>query len=347
VPTSASVAPVALAKAAGAVKDSHAISANKISQGKAPNGSPWSGNHWSPQDNDIEGVGEWDGEEYDDKTDWNEPGKKDRNGWKSNKGKGKPPYISDPNLSDDVCKWCNSDLNPRHFDAPDDTLTDIVDIDLGLNLDRAAIQTPAPAQHLGSFEWPKKNDDRNRKSNKKGKEGKGKKKCPKYCHKPMTTKAPAATSRSAQATTKVKKTKTKTVTKTRTSHFPFTYTHTPSTKGPTTTRDTAVTTLITTVVPPPFPGPPLAGVCPVPCDPFYPSNNKCDPNSTSCTTTGGKNYYCACRAGYRLNGFNSKDFQKQIKIPGQPYVYVEAGLACNIQCDDQTCTDVLERPQCK
>ncbi|KAF1830526.1 hypothetical protein BDW02DRAFT_572930 [Decorospora gaudefroyi] len=91
----------------------------------------------------------------------------------------------------------------------------------------------------------------------------------------------------------------------------------------------------------------IAGICPKTCNPFYPNLNFCD-ITTSCTTTGGPNnrYYCACRAGYRSSKWNPKDFSKQFHVPGQPYVYVAAGVVCDEVCVDQTCAAVLVRPKC-
>jgi hypothetical protein len=90
----------------------------------------------------------------------------------------------------------------------------------------------------------------------------------------------------------------------------------------------------------------LATVCPKQCNPFDPAANKCDITS-SCTTTGKGKYYCACRAGYRASAWNAKDFSKQFKFEGQPYVYTAEGVVCDKVCSDQTCTDVLSRPLCQ
>ncbi|KAJ4377924.1 hypothetical protein N0V83_000754 [Neocucurbitaria cava] len=90
----------------------------------------------------------------------------------------------------------------------------------------------------------------------------------------------------------------------------------------------------------------LAGVCPKTCDPFNPALNKCD-STTSCSTSGGTNYYCACRAGFMASGWNAKDFSKQFIVPGQPYVYVAPGVACDQPCADPSCGEVLTRPACK
>ncbi|CAO2647386.1 Nn.00g083080.m01.CDS01 [Neocucurbitaria sp. VM-36] len=90
----------------------------------------------------------------------------------------------------------------------------------------------------------------------------------------------------------------------------------------------------------------LAGVCPKTCNPFNPSLNKCDV-TTSCTASGGTNYYCACRAGFKASAWNAKDFSKQFHVDGLPYVFVAPGVVCDKPCDDQTCSDVLTRPKCK
>lgn len=94
-----------------------------------------------------------------------------------------------------------------------------------------------------------------------------------------------------------------------------------------------------------YTGDTLAGICPKTCNPFNPVENYCDITS-SCTTTGGTKYYCACRAGYKASAWNEKDFSKQFHVPGQPYVYVAPGVVCDALCKDQTCTEVLERPKC-
>ncbi|OAL04336.1 hypothetical protein IQ06DRAFT_373792 [Phaeosphaeriaceae sp. SRC1lsM3a] len=95
-----------------------------------------------------------------------------------------------------------------------------------------------------------------------------------------------------------------------------------------------------------YTGDTLASICPKTCDPFNPAANKCDITS-SCTTTGKGKYYCACRAGFRASAWNAKDFSKQFKFPDQPYVYTAEGVVCDKVCSDQTCTEVLSRPQCQ
>ncbi|KAF2448749.1 hypothetical protein P171DRAFT_470427 [Karstenula rhodostoma CBS 690.94] len=95
-----------------------------------------------------------------------------------------------------------------------------------------------------------------------------------------------------------------------------------------------------------FTGSTLAGVCPKQCNPFNPAENLCDSASSGCTTAGGSKYYCACRAGYKLNDGANKDFSKQFKVPGQPYVYVWPGAKCDKQCEDGLCNEVLVRNQC-
>lgn len=95
-----------------------------------------------------------------------------------------------------------------------------------------------------------------------------------------------------------------------------------------------------------FTGDTLAGVCPKQCNPFNPAENFCDHESSGCTTAGGSKYYCACRAGYKLSDSSDKDFSKQFKVPGQPYVYVYPGAKCDKQCGDGLCGEVLVRDQC-
>ncbi|KAJ4346913.1 uncharacterized protein N0V89_010846 [Didymosphaeria variabile] len=95
-----------------------------------------------------------------------------------------------------------------------------------------------------------------------------------------------------------------------------------------------------------FTGSTLAGVCPKQCNPFNPAENLCDHESSGCTTAGGSKYYCACRAGYKLNDSSNKDFSKQFKVSGQPYVYVYPGAKCDKLCDDGLCDEVLMRDQC-
>jgi hypothetical protein len=95
-----------------------------------------------------------------------------------------------------------------------------------------------------------------------------------------------------------------------------------------------------------YTGDTLDTICPSTCNPFNPAENFCD-ITTGCTTTGGSKYYCACRAGFRADGYNAKDFSKQFKVAGQPYVYLAVSTSCNTPCSDQTCSEVLERSQCK
>ncbi|KAF3009528.1 hypothetical protein E8E13_004670 [Curvularia kusanoi] len=95
-----------------------------------------------------------------------------------------------------------------------------------------------------------------------------------------------------------------------------------------------------------YTGDTLDTICPSTCNPFNPAENFCD-ITTGCATTGGSKYYCACRAGFRADGFNAKDFSKQFKVAGQPYVYLAVSTPCNTPCDDQSCSEVLERDQCK
>jgi hypothetical protein len=90
----------------------------------------------------------------------------------------------------------------------------------------------------------------------------------------------------------------------------------------------------------------LDNVCPKQCNPSDPLQNKCD-ITTSCTTTGNNKYFCACRAGFRSSAWNEKDFSKQFKFDGQPYVYTAEGVVCDQVCSDQTCSEVIARPQCQ
>ena len=89
----------------------------------------------------------------------------------------------------------------------------------------------------------------------------------------------------------------------------------------------------------------LAGICPKTCNPFNPAENFCG-TTTGCTTTGGRNYYCACRAGYKVGAAADKDFSQQFKVPGQPYVYTWPGAVCDELCEDQLCNEVMLRSQC-
>lgn len=95
-----------------------------------------------------------------------------------------------------------------------------------------------------------------------------------------------------------------------------------------------------------YTGDTLATLCPNTCNPFNPVENFCD-ITTGCTTTGGSKYYCACRAGFRADKFNAKDFSKQFKVAGQPYVYLAVRTSCDTPCDDLSCSEVLERNHCK
>ncbi|KZM27955.1 hypothetical protein ST47_g917 [Ascochyta rabiei] len=124
------------------------------------------------------------------------------------------------------------------------------------------------------------------------------------------------------------------------------------------------TTLVTQYLPQPYPeqtggagsdpgspagdytGDSLDTLCPNVCNPFNPAENFCD-ITTGCTTTGGSKYYCACRAGFRADNYNAKDFSKQFRVAGQPYVYLSVSTSCNTACSDSTCSEVLERSQCK
>jgi hypothetical protein len=113
------------------------------------------------------------------------------------------------------------------------------------------------------------------------------------------------------------------------------------------------TTMVTAVMPPyTYTAPPakdytgdiLASLRPVACDPS-PLSTKCD-ISTSCTSTGGPNLHCAYRGGFRSSAWNVKNFSKQFRVPGQPFVYVAPGVVCDKLCDLQYCAEVMERPLC-
>ncbi|KAH9882525.1 hypothetical protein J1614_000761 [Plenodomus biglobosus] len=93
-----------------------------------------------------------------------------------------------------------------------------------------------------------------------------------------------------------------------------------------------------------YTGDTLAGICPKTCDPDA-EKNYCD-ITTSCTTSGGSKDYCACRAGYMASAWNAKDFSKQFRVDGQPFVYVAPGVVCDKVCGEKTCKDVLTRPKC-
>ncbi|KAG9198404.1 hypothetical protein G6514_010166 [Epicoccum nigrum] len=95
-----------------------------------------------------------------------------------------------------------------------------------------------------------------------------------------------------------------------------------------------------------YTGDTLDTLCPNTCNPFNPTENFCD-LTTGCATTGGSKYYCACRAGFRPDKYNAKDFSKLFKVAGQPYVYVAGSTSCNTPCDDPSCSEVLERNHCK
>ncbi|OSS46743.1 hypothetical protein B5807_08822 [Epicoccum nigrum] len=95
-----------------------------------------------------------------------------------------------------------------------------------------------------------------------------------------------------------------------------------------------------------YTGDSLDTLCPNTCNPFNPTENFCD-LSTGCATTGGSKYYCACRAGFRPDNYNAKDFSKLFKVAGQPYVYVAGSTSCDTPCDDPSCSEVLERNHCK
>ena len=95
-----------------------------------------------------------------------------------------------------------------------------------------------------------------------------------------------------------------------------------------------------------YTGDTLDTLCPNTCNPFNPVENFCD-ITTGCATTGGSKYYCACRAGFRADKYNAKDFSKQFKVAGQNYVYLAVSTTCDTPCDDPYCSEVLERNHCK
>jgi hypothetical protein len=107
------------------------------------------------------------------------------------------------------------------------------------------------------------------------------------------------------------------------------------------------TTLVTSVTAGGYTGDSFDSLCPKTCNPFDPAANKCD-ITTSCTTTGNGKYYCACRAGFMASAWNPKDFSKQFKFAGQPYVYTAEGVVCDKVCSDPLkCDEVMMRPQCQ
>jgi hypothetical protein len=119
----------------------------------------------------------------------------------------------------------------------------------------------------------------------------------------------------------------------------------------TATRTTFVTSTTTTNSPygsnsADYTGDSLDSICPMMCNPTDNLANKCDITS-SCTTTGSGKYYCACRAGFRSSAWNAKDFSKQFRFDGQPYVYTAEGVVCDLVCSDQICSEVISRPQCQ
>ncbi|OAL42733.1 hypothetical protein IQ07DRAFT_606437 [Pyrenochaeta sp. DS3sAY3a] len=90
----------------------------------------------------------------------------------------------------------------------------------------------------------------------------------------------------------------------------------------------------------------LSTACPKQCNPFDPTANRCDITS-SCTTTGKDKYYCACRAGFRPSAWDAKDLSKQFRLKSQPYVYTGEDVVCDTVCNDTSCSEVLEKPQCQ
>lgn len=94
-----------------------------------------------------------------------------------------------------------------------------------------------------------------------------------------------------------------------------------------------------------FTGSSLDTICPKTCTTSNPATNKCD-DTTSCTSTGGANTYCACRAGFKPSAWNPKDISKMFKAPGQPFVYIAEGVVCDMVCSDLTCSEVFVRPAC-
>ncbi|KAF2269483.1 hypothetical protein CC78DRAFT_604194 [Lojkania enalia] len=96
---------------------------------------------------------------------------------------------------------------------------------------------------------------------------------------------------------------------------------------------------------PPLPPPPPR--CPRQCNPFNPLLNKCD-ITTTCVTDGGHKYYCACRAGYRLNYASPWDTSRQFHVPnpGLNWVYVGPEEKCDKPCNDISCSEVKMAPEC-
>ncbi|CBY00290.1 hypothetical protein IAQ61_011220 [Plenodomus lingam] len=125
----------------------------------------------------------------------------------------------------------------------------------------------------------------------------------------------------------------------------------PYKSGNTTSKDAYATPSWTTLYssgasgkPADYTGDTLAGICPKTCNPDS-DKDYCD-ITTSCTTTGGSKNYCACRAGYMASAWNAKDFSKQFRVEGHPFVYVAPGVVCDKVCGDYSCKDVLTRPKC-
>jgi hypothetical protein len=333
---------------------------------------------WPSYDPDFEGTGEWDGEDYGD-----EPPYYGNDGKKGKTSKGKTPkgkggdWGSHSDSDEECPKWCKPGYLDSDPDSDEDSYPSYPVIakssfipkrrDARNNVYRRQPESTPISQGFGGFQWPKKKtvgkssalyggpDDEEEDDDMSdwmtgGKTKTTKKKCPKKCL--GATPTPSDSYSVVTPRPKGKKTSTKKLSgKTTRSPFPpFTYTGYPT--EPTTTANPypvqpIVTTLVTMTAEftGPYTGPTLAEICPKSCDPFNPALNKCD-ITTSCTTTGGNAYMCACRAGYRADGWNAKDFSRQAKIPGLPYVYVEAGQVCDTLCSDQTCSEVLERPKC-
>ncbi|EEP82865.1 hypothetical protein UREG_07730 [Uncinocarpus reesii 1704] len=73
-------------------------------------------------------------------------------------------------------------------------------------------------------------------------------------------------------------------------------------------------------------------ICPT-CNPISGQNN-CDP-TTSCISTG-KNFHCACRAGYKAFAGNDA---RQFRLPFKNYeflVFTHEKTECNVLCKDYT-----------
>jgi hypothetical protein len=299
---------------------------------------------WPSYDPDSEGTGDWDGEDYGDESLFYGLAAKN----------GKSSRLTRPTDTYECPEYCLPDYArngmvstlPKHHGTRNNVHR------------RQFVPRPtATPQGFSGFQWPKKQTS----TLYNAKSGVGKARCPARClgttatpYESYTVETPRPKTRSGRKTSSRRSSDlypdipTITTLVTRTAYFTGPY----SDASDSYTDTSGPYTVPTDSYPGPyagptgpFTGPSLADTCPTPCDPFNPAANKCD-GTTSCTTTGGKAYMCACRAGFRADGWNAKDFARQAKVPGLPYVYVEAGQSCNTVCSDQTCSEVLVRPNC-